>query len=159
MFLHGGWLHLIGNMWYLWIFGDNVEDRLGHSRFLLFYLLVGLGAGLIHTGINYYVEIPSVGASGAIAGVLGAYLLLYPLARVLTLIPLFFFWQIIEIPAVIVLGLWFFMQFLSGANALAVADRTSGGVAWWAHIGGFVLGMILLAVFRRPVRGSTLRHV
>ncbi len=150
MFLHGGWLHLIGNMWYLWIFGDNVEDRLGHSRFLVFYLLAGLGAGFIHTGVNYYVEIPSVGASGAIAGVLGAYLLLYPFARVTTLIPIFFFWQIIEVPAVVILGLWFVMQFLSGTSALAIADATSGGVAWWAHIGGFLVGMILLAVFRRP---------
>jgi hypothetical protein len=152
MFLHGGWLHLIGNMWHLWIFGDNVEDRLGHGRFILFYLLAGLGAGFIHTGVNYYVEIPSVGASGAIAGVLGAYLLLYPFARVMTLIPIFFFWQIIEIPAVIVLGLWFLMQFLSGTSSLAVADAAAGGVAWWAHIGGFLVGMILLAVFRHPKR-------
>jgi len=153
MFLHGGWLHLIGNMWYLWIFGDNVEDRRGHGRFLVFYLLAGLGAGFIHTGVNYYVVIPSVGASGAIAGVLGAYLLLHPFARVTTLIPIFFFWQIVEIPAVIVLGLWFLMQFLSGTSALSVADATAGGLAWWAHIGGFLVGMVLLAVFRGPKRG------
>lgn len=151
MFLHGGWLHLIGNMWYLWIFGDNVEDRLGHGGFALFYLLTGLGAGAVHTAINSYVEIPSVGASGAIAGVLGAYLLLYPWAKVLTLVPLFFFIQIIEIPAIIVLGFWFVMQFLQGASSLGIADAASGGVAWWAHIGGFVLGMILLGVLpRRP---------
>ena len=149
MFLHGGWFHLIGNMWYLWIFGDNVEDRLGHGRFLMFYLLAGFGASLIHTGVNSFVIIPSVGASGAIAGVLGAYFLLYPFARVLTLVPIFIIWQIIEIPAVIVLGLWFLMQFLSGAGSLAVADASSGGVAWWAHIGGFLVGMMLLAVFRR----------
>ena len=146
MFLHAGWLHLIGNMWYLWIFGDNVEDRLGHGPFLLFYLLAGLGAGGVHTALNYYVTIPSVGASGAIAGVLGAYLLLYPFARILTLIPLFFFWPIIEIPAIIVLGFWFIMQFQSGASSLAVADPSTGGVAWWAHIGGFVVGMILLGL-------------
>ena len=151
MFLHGGWFHLIGNMWYLWIFGDNVEDRLGHGRFALFYLLAGLGAGVVHTILNYYVAIPTVGASGAIAGVLGAYLILYPFARVLTLIPIFVFWQIIEIPAIIVLGIWFIMQFLSGAGSLARTDPSAGGVAWWAHIGGFVIGMLLLAVFpRRP---------
>ena len=153
MFLHGGFLHLIGNMWYLWIFGDNVEDRLGHFRFLLFYLLAGLGAGIVHTVLNYYVEIPSVGASGAIAGVLGAYLVLYPFARVLTLVPIFIFIQIIEIPAVIVLGLWFLLQFLSGASTLGMSDPSAGGVAWWAHIGGFVIGMLLLAVFR-PKRHS-----
>ena len=158
MFLHGGFFHLLGNMWYLWIFGDNVEDRLGHGRFLLFYLLAGLGAGFVHTGVNYYVEIPSIGASGAIAGVLGAYMLLYPFARVLTLVPIFFFIQIIEIPAVIVLGFWFVIQFFSGASSLAVADASGGGVAWWAHIGGFVIGMALLLVFpRRP--GSTERRV
>ena len=149
MFLHGGWLHLIGNMWYLWIFGDNVEDRLGHGGFLLFYVLAGLGAGGVHTALNYYVTIPSVGASGAIAGVLGAYLLLYPFARILTLIPLFFFWQIIEIPAIIVLGFWFVMQFLSGTSSLSVAEPAAGGVAWWAHIGGFIAGMILLGLMPR----------
>jgi len=146
LFLHGGWFHLIGNMWYLWIFGDNVEDRLGHFRFILFYLIVGVGAGVVHTGVNYDVRIPSVGASGAIAGVLGAYLILYPNARVLTLVPILFIWQIIEIPAALVLGIWFLMQFFSGATALAVASATEGGVAWWAHIGGFVLGMILVRV-------------
>src|SRR5262252_7512854 len=127
MFLHGGWLHLIGNMWYLWIFGDNVEDRLGHFTYLIFYLLCGIGAGIVHTVLNAGTRIPSVGASGAIAGVLGAYVVSYPFARVLTLIPIFVFLQVIEIPALIVLGLWFLMQFLYGATALASASGNSGG--------------------------------
>lgn len=133
-------------MWYLWIFGDNVEDYLGHLRFVLFYLGAGLGAGIIHTAINYYVQVPTVGASGAIAGVLGAYLLLYPHARILTLVPILFFLQIIEIPAVIVLGLWFLMQFFSGTTSLSTADAGGGGVAWWAHVGGFLVGMALLRI-------------
>src|SRR6059036_57011 len=118
MFLHGGWLHLLGNMWYLWIFGDNVEDRLGHLTFLIFYLLSGLGAGIVHTVFNPDTVVPSVGASGAIAGVLGGYLVSYPFARVLTLVPIFIFVQIIEIPALIVLGLWFVMQFFYGTASL-----------------------------------------
>jgi hypothetical protein len=152
MFLHAGWLHLIGNMWYLWIFGDNVEDRLGHFKYLLFYLLCGLGAGIVHTALNANTMIPSLGASGAIAGVLGAYLVSYPFARVLTLVPLFIFIQVIEIPAVIVLGLWFVMQFFYGATALAVTTANdAGGVAWWAHVGGFAIGMALIGLFpRRP---------
>src|SRR4051812_151582 len=117
MFLHGGWLHLIGNMWYLWIFGDNVEDRLGHFTYLIFYVLCGLGAGLVHAVLNYDMTVPSVGASGAIAAVLGAYVISYPSARVLTLLPIFIFIQIIEIPAVFFLGFWFIMQFFSGAAA------------------------------------------
>jgi len=153
MFLHGGWLHLIGNMWYLWIFGDNIEDRLGHSAFVVFYLLSGLGAGIAHTVLTPETVVPSVGASGAIAGVLGAYLVSYPLARVLTLVPIFFFIQIIEIPAVIVLGFWFLMQFLYGTASLASTSATSaGGVAWWAHVGGFVIGMVLIGLFPRKDR-------
>jgi membrane associated rhomboid family serine protease len=152
MFLHGGWLHLIGNMWYLWIFGDNVEDRLGHFSYLIFYLLCGLGAGIVHTILNAGTEIPSVGASGAIAGVLGAYVVSYPFARVLTLIPIFVFLQVIEIPALLVLGFWFVMQFLSGTASLAVAGGNAGGVAWWAHVGGFVIGMILVGLFPRKDR-------
>src|SRR2546425_2072568 len=139
MFLHGGWLHLIGNMWYLWIFGDNVEDRLGHFTYLLFYLLCGLGAGIVHTIFNAETVLPSVGASGAIAGVLGAYVISYPFARVVTLVPIFIFVQIIEIPALIVLGFWFVMQLFSGTAALATTSANDGGVAWWAHIGGFVI--------------------
>src|SRR5262245_56578527 len=152
MFLHGGWLHLIGNMWYLWIFGDNIEDRLGHFSYLIFYLLCGLGAGIVHTILNFDVRVPAIGASGAIAGVLGAYLVSYPGARILTLIPIFIFMQIIEIPAVIVLGFWFIMQFLAGTASLASATANTGGVAWWAHVGGFVIGMILVGMFPRRDR-------
>jgi membrane associated rhomboid family serine protease len=139
-------------MWYLWIFGDNVEDRVGHLKFLFFYLLCGLGAGVVHTVLNAETSIPSVGASGAIAGVLGAYLVSYPFARVLTLVPIFIFIQIIEIPALIVLGMWFLLQFFYGTAALAVTTtEDAGGVAWWAHVGGFVIGMILIGLFpRRP---------
>jgi len=152
MFLHGGWLHLIGNMWYLWIFGDNVEDRLGHFTYLVFYLLCGLGAGIVHTALNPNTTVPSIGASGAIAGVLGAYVISYPFARVLTLIPIFIFIQVIEIPAVIVLGLWFVMQFLYGTASLALTGPNAGGVAWWAHVGGFVIGIILVNLFPRKDR-------
>jgi membrane associated rhomboid family serine protease len=140
MFLHGGFLHLLGNMWSLFIFGDNVEDRLGHFRYLLFYLLCGLASGLAHLIINAYSQIPTVGASGAIAGVMGAYLILYPRARVLTLVPIFFFLYFTELPAFIFLGIWFLFQFL---NAAASAGQV-GGIAWWAHIGGFVFGILCL---------------
>jgi membrane associated rhomboid family serine protease len=152
MFLHGGWMHLIGNMLYLWIFGDNIEDRLGHFTFLIFYLLCGLGAGVVHTILNYQTVVPSIGASGAIAGVLGAYLVSYPRARVLTLVPIFVFVQFIEIPALLVLGFWFVMQFLYGTASLASATPNSGGVAWWAHVGGFVIGMLLVGLFPRKDR-------
>ena len=152
MFLHGGWLHVIGNMWYLWIFGDNVEDRLGHFAFLVFYLLCGLGAGIVHTVLNISSTVPSVGASGAIAGVLGAYVVSYPFARVLTLVPLFVFIQVIEIPALIVLGFWFVVQFFNGTASLAASVGESGGVAWWAHIGGFVIGILLIGLFPRKDR-------
>ncbi|NVM23193.1 MAG: rhomboid family intramembrane serine protease [Desulfobacterales bacterium] len=143
MFLHGGLLHLLGNMWSLYIFGDNVEDRLGHLRYLGFYLLCGLASGVSHLAINRYSEMPTIGASGAIAGVMGAYLVLYPRAKVLTLVPIFFFFQFIEIPAFFFLGLWFLLQFLSAAAAPAHA----GGIAWWAHIGGFIFGIIFLKLF------------
>lgn len=153
MFLHGGWLHVIGNMWYLWIFGDNIEDRLGHFAFLIFYLLCGIGAGIVHTILNSSSTVPSVGASGAIAGVLGAYLVSYPFARVLTLVPIFVFFQVIEIPAVIVLGFWFLMQFFYGTASLAATSvNQSGGVAWWAHVGGFVIGVLLIGLFPRRDR-------
>jgi hypothetical protein len=151
MFLHGGWLHLAGNMWYLWIFGDNVEDRLGHSRFLLFYLLAGIVAASLHCVFNPASQLPTVGASGAIAGVLGAYLVAFPHARVVTLVPLFPFFQVLALPAVLVLGLWILMQFFSGA--LSLGSGTGGGVAWWAHIGGFVFGLVVMRLLggsRRP---------
>jgi membrane associated rhomboid family serine protease len=142
MFLHGGWMHLIGNMLYLWIFGDNVEDRLGHVKYIAFYLLSGWAATLAHGYADTSSMIPSVGASGAIAGVLGAYLLLFPRARVLTLVPLGFYTQLRELPALLVLGMWFVLQLFSGVASLG--GRQQAGVAWWAHIGGFVAGMILI---------------
>ncbi len=156
IFLHAGWLHLIGNMWYLWVFGDNVEDRMGRPGFLAFYFLCGAAASLIHIAFNVNSRIPSVGASGAIAGVLGAYLLSYPFARVLTLVPFIIIWPVIELPALLVLGSWFLIQLLNGWGTVAATTQT-GGVAWWAHIGGFVAGMILLGVFaqRRRARRHT----
>ena len=144
MFMHGGWLHLIGNMLYLWIFGDNVEDRLGHFRYVVFYLLCGLTASLAHIWFNPNSRVPSLGASGAIAGVLSAYMLLYPRARVLVLLPLWFYFTTFEAPALLFLGFWFVQQFLYGLFSLSVASAQTGGVAWWAHIGGFVSGAILL---------------
>lgn len=151
MFLHGGWLHLAGNMLYLWIFGDNIEDKLGHGRFLTFYLLCGLTAGALHVFIDPTSNIPTVGASGAISGVLGAYLLMFPKARVLTVIPVFFFIQLAELPALFVLGFWFVIQFFSGLLSLGAETGGMGGVAWWAHIGGFLAGVVLVIPFRRRV--------
>jgi len=153
MFMHAGLAHLGGNMLYLWIFGDNVEDSMGHSRFLLFYLIGGLVASLAHIFTNPMSQIPTVGASGAIAAVLGAYLVLYPRARVLTIIPLGFFLRITTIPAVIVLGLWFVLQLFSGVLSMGVPDM--GGVAFWAHIGGFVAGVILAKVFAKKRQPET----
>ena len=150
IFLHGGWMHLIGNMWYLWIFGDNVEDRLGHLRFLIFYIMCGLIGNLGHYVFNHASQMPAIGASGAIAGVLGAYVISYPAARILVLVPLFFFLQFIELPAVIVLGFWFVIQFFQGVGAL-LAPRWLAGVAWWAHIAGFTGGILIFKMFRpRP---------
>ncbi len=143
MFLHGGFLHLIGNMWFLYIFGDNVEDRLGHLRYLVFYLVCGLASGVSHLVINWHSKVPTIGASGAIAGVMGAYFILYPRAKVLTLVPIFFFFQFFELPAFVFLGIWFLFQFLSAAGTSAQV----GGIAWWAHIGGFVFGVIFLKLF------------
>jgi membrane associated rhomboid family serine protease len=148
MFLHGGWAHLIGNMIYLGIFGDNVEDRLGHGRYLLFYLATGICAGLVQAHLSPESTIPTIGASGAISGVLGGFLLLFPTARVFTLVPLFLLFPIVELPAVTYLGLWFLMQLFNGTIALALVGE-SGGVAWWAHAGGFVAGMALAPVLRR----------
>ena len=150
MFLHGGFMHLGGNMLYLWIFGDNVEDRMGHARYLVFYLLCGMAASAGHIWSNPNSRIPSLGASGAIAGVLGAYLLLYPKARVVTLLPLGFFTQLIQIPALFFLGFWFLQNFLYGLFSLNAQSAQTGGVAWWAHIGGFVAGVILVWVFKKP---------
>lgn len=147
MFLHGGWMHLIGNMLYLWIFGNNIEDAMGHGRFIIFYLLSGVGAAMTQALVFPDSTIPMVGASGAISGVLGAYLLLHPYARVMVLIPLGFIAHIVYLPAMAVLGLWFVLQLLSSATA----DPDQGGVAFLAHVGGFVTGMMLILIpfFRR----------
>jgi len=153
MFLHGGFLHVAGNMLYLWIFGDNVEDRMGHGRFLVFYLLCGIAAALAQTITAPDSTVPMVGASGAIAGVMGAYFVLYPRSRIVTLLPLFFFFQVIEVPAIAFLGIWFLMQFVSGIGSIgATIGRSSGGIAFWAHIAGFVAGITGVALFRRPER-------
>jgi len=134
-------------MLYLWIFGDNVEDRLGHFRFLIFYLLCGFAAGLAHVYANPDSVVPTVGASGAISGVLGAYFVLFPHSRVITLIPIFFFFDVIELPAFFFLGFWFLMQFFNGIASLSVPTYMTGGVAWWAHIGGFIAGVLLVKIF------------
>lgn len=149
MFLHGGWLHLIGNMLYLWIFGDNVEDRLGHRRYLLFYLLCGTLAALTQVALSPSSTAPMVGASGAIAGVLGAYFFLYPKARITTAVPIWIFIRIMEIPAVIFLGLWFVIQALQSWGSLG-GGIVEGGVAWWAHAGGFLAGGVLVLFFKKP---------
>jgi membrane associated rhomboid family serine protease len=147
MFLHGGLLHIGSNMLYLWIFGDNIEDRLGHGRYLIFYRACGFLATLAHAVFSPGSRVPAIGASGAIAGVLGAYLILFPHARVLTLIPIFFFITLRELPAVILLGLWFVLQLFSGVGSLGVTDAQDlGGVAYFAHIGGFVAGLVLIGV-------------
>jgi hypothetical protein len=130
-------------MWFLYIFGDNVEDRLGHLRYLVFYLVCGLASGISHLALNWHSQIPTIGASGAIAGVMGAYFILYPRAKVLTLIPIFFFFQFLEVPAFLFLGVWFLFQFLSAAGPSA----HMGGIAWWAHIGGFLFGIMFLKLF------------
>jgi len=150
MFLHGGWVHLISNLWALYIFGDNVEDRMGSGRYLVFYLLSGVVAALTQIVIDPGSRIPMIGASGAIAGVLGAYLILFPTARVVTLVPLFFLPWFVEIPALFYLGFWFVAQFFSGVMTLEMTTAM-GGIAYWAHIGGFVCGLLLVRVFaRRP---------
>lgn len=147
MFLHASWLHLIANMWALWIFGDNVESYLGQMRYLLLYLGSGIAGSVLHTALNWGSAVPSVGASGAIAGVMGAYFLLYPTARVLTLIP-FFFIYLTWLPAWLVLGYWFVAQFLSGAaTSISTASQSGGGVAFWAHVGGFLTGVALIKLF------------
>lgn len=151
MFLHGGWLHVIGNMWALWLFGNNVEDRMGPGRFLLFYLTCGILASLAHYYMGPNSTVPVVGASGAIAGVMGAYFILYPRARVVTLIPIFIFPWFVEIPAFIYLGFWVVSQALSGTASLYTPQLTSP-VAFWAHVGGFVGGMLLHRVFFSPTR-------
>ncbi len=150
MFIHGGWLHLIGNMLYLWVFGDNVEDAMGHGRYLLFYLLAGVGAVALQVFLNQDNVIPMVGASGAIAGVLGAYLVLYPRATVAVLIPWLWFFGTFPVPAAFLIIFWFLLQLLSGVAALGTATGVTEGIAFWAHVGGFLTGLALVWVFRRP---------
>jgi len=147
-FLHAGWLHVISNMLYLWIFGDNVEDRLGHGRFLIFYLFAGAAAAVLQTLFNPFSSVPMVGASGAIAGVMGAYFVLYPRSRVLTLIFIF----LVEVPAIFFLAIWFLNQLLSGVGSVGVSNAAGGGTAFWAHVGGFVFGAVMGFVLR--VRGT-----
>jgi membrane associated rhomboid family serine protease len=148
MFLHGGWLHFIGNMWFLWIFGDNVEDSMGHIRYLFFYVLLGIGAGVTHLVFNLNSVLPTIGASGAISGIMGAYLVLHPKGRILTLIPIFIFIRIIELPAYVFLLFWIIFQAFQGMIVMK-ASQSAGGVAWWAHIGGFILGVILIFLFKK----------
>lgn len=149
MFLHASWLHVGANLLFLWVFGDNVEDRLGHLRFVLFYLLCGIGATAAHTLAHPDSPLPTVGASGAVSGVLGAYMLLYPRARVLTLIPIIIIPWIVSLPAAVFLGLWFLIQLFSGLLVLRDGMESAGGVAWWAHAGGFLSGMLLCVILRR----------
>ncbi|MDH4321140.1 MAG: rhomboid family intramembrane serine protease [Desulfobulbaceae bacterium] len=159
MFLHGNILHLVGNMWMLWIFGDNVEDAMGHGRYLLFYLLCGMASVAAQTWVAPGSGVPMVGASGAISGVLGGYFCIYPRARVLTLVPIFIFFYLVEIPAYFFLGLWFLLQFAQGGLQILVGAAASG-VAWWAHVGGFGAGVLLIRFFRKGSaarRGKKLR--
>ncbi len=156
MFMHASWLHIIGNMWVLWIFGDNIEDYLGHFRYLVFYLTCGFAASFAHILLNWGSRVPSVGASGAIAGVMGAYFVLYPRARVLTLVPLIIFFTFWWLPAWIVLGYWFLLQFLSGAATSIATTSQTGGVAVWAHVGGFVAGILLIKLL--PQRAGRYRY-
>jgi membrane associated rhomboid family serine protease len=146
MFLHSGFMHIAGNMLFLWIFGDNVEDYFGHLPYLLFYFVCGVGSGLAHIIFNLHSSLPALGASGAISGVMGAYIILYPRARILTLVLLFF----IPIPAFVILGYWFLLQFVAGVSTVGAA--ATGGVAWWAHIGGFLLGMFITVLTLRDHR-------
>jgi membrane associated rhomboid family serine protease len=148
MFLHGSWSHVLGNMWYLWIFGDNVEDRFGHGRFIIFYLLCGIISALAQVAVDPSSTLPTIGASGAIAGVMGAYFVMYPRSRVLALIPLIIIWDIIELPAIVLLGLWFILQLFNSSTVAATAG-TRGGVAFTAHVAGFVIGAISVFAFRK----------
>lgn len=156
MFLHGGWMHVIGNMLYLWIFGNNIEDSMGHLRFIFFYLLTGLAAAAAHLAFNPASTVPTIGASGAVSGVLGAYLVLFPHARILTLIPIFWFIRIVYLPAWVLLIFWIGIQLLN--QALSPIDPMGGGVAYAAHIGGFVAGLALIPLFRKYRRRAYFRY-
>ena len=150
MFLHGGWMHVLGNMWFLWIFGKGIEDLLGHARFLIFYLACGVAAGIIHTFTNYYSPVPTLGASGAIAGVMGAYLVKFPRTSIVTLIFIFVFFTTVDIPAAFLLIYWFLIQFFSGVGSVGESQVSRGDIAWFAHVGGFLAGMALVKLM--PVR-------
>jgi membrane associated rhomboid family serine protease len=152
MFLHGGWMHLIGNMWFLWIYGDNVEDILGKFQYLVFYLACGIVAGLVHLIFNVDSRVPTVGASGAIAGVMGAYMIKFPHSRIVTLLPIFIFFTTVEIPAFLILVYWFVIQFFSGVGELGRVDVNQGGVAWFAHIGGFIAGAVMIKLLKTHER-------
>lgn len=154
MFMHGGWLHLLSNMWALHIFGDNVEDKMGHISYFVFYIICGIVAAATQIFVLPDATLPTIGASGALAGVLGGYLLLFPTARIITFIPIFIIPYFIEVPAVLFLGIWFFTQFFTGLGALDASPLAaeSGGVAWWAHVGGFLAGMLLVKVFTAKKR-------
>ena len=159
MFLHGGWLHLLGNMLFLFVFGRSIEDRFGHFPFLLLYLVSGIAAALAQIIVNSGSRVPTIGASGAIAGVLGAYFVCYPGARITTLIPLFILFWTVELPAILLLGYWFLIQFLAGFQMLSIQTATAGGVAWWAHIGGFVTGALLALTLRPRRRGPAIEII
>ncbi len=159
MFLHGGLMHLIGNMWSLWLFGDKVEDRMGHIRFLLFYILCGLAAAITHMALCSSSAAPVVGASGAVAGIMGAYFVMYPFSRILAAIPIFIFIHFIEVPAFVYLGFWFLLQFFSGTAALGGAANCVGGVAFWTHVGGFIMGILLLRSFVPDRAGGRIRRI
>ena len=146
MFLHGGWMHVLGNMWFLWIFGDNIEDILGHGKYLIFYLLCGIAAALTQTMLNPVSRVPMVGASGAIAGVMGAYLVKFPRARILTLVFIIVFFTTLDIPAAFLLLYWFALQFVTGLGSIGDSQVSQGDVAWFAHVGGFVAGMLLALI-------------
>lgn len=150
MFLHGGWMHVLGNMWFLWIFGKGIEDLLGHARFLIFYLACGVVAGILHLFTNPFSPVPTIGASGAIAGVMGAYLIKFPRASIVTLIFIFVFFTTVDIPAAFLLIYWFLIQFFSGIGSVGESQISHGDVAWFAHVGGFVAGMLLVKLM--PVR-------
>jgi membrane associated rhomboid family serine protease len=152
MFLHGGWMHLLGNMLFLWVFGRNVEDLIGSGRFVIFYFLVGLISGVVQIIANPYSRIPTIGASGAIAGVMGAYLIKFPRTRIVTLVPIIIFITTMEIPAALMLLWWFVIQLASGFGSLGERDYTGGGTAWFAHIGGFIAGMLLIRAFPAVTR-------
>jgi membrane associated rhomboid family serine protease len=146
MFLHGGWMHIIGNMWFLWIFGDNVEDAFGHFKYLVFYFLCGIAAAMTQVLFSAGSRLPMVGASGAIAGVMGAYLIKFPKSRIVSLVFIFIFFTTIEVPAALMLAYWFLIQFFSGVGTIGYSHVSQGGTAFFAHIGGFIAGMILVGV-------------